>query len=481
MTALADRWTQVGVKFLPFADAASAELPLARLLRLSLFQVSCGMTAVLLTGTLNRVMIVELGIPAGIVALLVALPLLFAPARALIGFRSDHHKSFLGWKRVPYLWFGTLLQFGGLAIMPFAMLIMTGGGQAPAIVGEIACAFAFLLVGAGLHTTQTAGLALATDLAPEDTRPRVVALLYVMLLVGTLLSALLIGQLLIDFSPTRLVGVVQGAAVVTAVLNLVALWKQEPRRPAETRHDREAPRFAEVWQSFTADRATRRMLVAVGLGAAGFAMQDVLLEPYGAEVLGMGVGETTRLTAVWASGTLLSLAISAGMLRRGTDPLRVAAIGLLAGIAAFAAVVVSAPTGLPVLLGLGVAGIGFGGGLFGVGTLTAAMALGRSGQGVGRSGNGAGLALGTFGAVQASAAGVGIILAGFIRDGLSAAAASGSLGPALSERAIPYSVVWHIEIGLLFATLVALGPLVRRSTHSQDGAARPFGLQEFPA
>ncbi len=475
MSAMADRWTRVGVKFLPFADAASAELPLPRLLRLSLFQISCGMAAVLLTGTLNRVMIVELGIPAGIVALMVALPLLFAPVRALIGFRSDNHKSFLGWKRVPYLWFGTLLQFGGLAIMPFAMLVMTGEGQAPAIVGEIACAFAFLLAGAGLHTTQTAGLALATDLAPEDTRPRVVALLYVMLLVGTLLSALAVGQLLVDFSPTRLVGVVQGAAMLTMGLNLIALWKQEPRRPSETLHDREMPRFAEVWQSFTADRGTRRMLVAVGLGAAGFAMQDVLLEPYGAEVLGMGVGETTRLTAVWAAGTLLALAMSAGMLGRGTDPLRVAATGLLAGIAAFASVVISAPTGLALLLGLGVAGIGFGGGLFGVGTLTAAMALGRAG------GKGAGLALGTFGAVQATAAGIGIILSGILRDVLSAAAASGMLGTALSERAIPYSVVWHIEIGLLFATLVALGPLVRRSTHSPDGSARPFGLQEFPA
>ncbi len=479
MSAMADRWTRVGVKFLPFADAASAELPLGRLLRLSLFQVSCGMAAVLLTGTLNRVMIVEMGIPAGVVALMVALPLLFAPARALIGFRSDHHKSFLGWKRVPYLWFGTMLQFGGLAIMPFAMLIMTGGGNAPVVVGEIFCALAFLLVGAGLHTTQTAGLALATDLAPEDTRPRVVALLYVMLLVGTFCSALVVGQLLVDFSPTRLVGVVQGAAVVTIVLNIIALWKQEPRRPSETSHAREVPDFAQVSRLFLSDRSTRRMLVAVGLGAAGFAMQDVLLEPYGAEVLGMGVGETTRLTAIWAAGTLLALALSAGMLGRGTDPLRVAATGLLAGIAAFAAVVISAPTGLPLLLGVGVAGIGFGGGLFGVGTLTAAMAIGRSG---GQGGElGAGLALGAFGAVQATAAGFGIILSGLIRDALSAAASAGSLGPALSEAAIPYSVVWHIEIGLLFATLVALGPLVRRSTHSQDGAARPFGLQEFPA
>ena len=79
-------WNRLGTRFLPFADAATAELPLGRLLRLSLFQVSVGMAAVLLTGTLNRVMIVELGMASWAVAAMVSLPLLFAPLRALIGF-----------------------------------------------------------------------------------------------------------------------------------------------------------------------------------------------------------------------------------------------------------------------------------------------------------------------------------------------------------------------------------------------------------
>ena len=155
---------------------------MARLLRLSLFQVTVGMAAVLLIGTLNRVMIVELAVPSWIVAGMLALPLLFAPLRALIGFRSDHHRSVLGWRRVPFIWFGTMLQFGGFAIMPFALLILSGDTTGPLWVGQAAAALAFLLVGAGLHTVQTVGLALATDLAPERARPRVVALLCAMLL-----------------------------------------------------------------------------------------------------------------------------------------------------------------------------------------------------------------------------------------------------------------------------------------------------------
>jgi len=197
--SLARRWAELGISMLPFADVATKELPLSQLLRLSLFQVSVGMAAVLLTGTLNRVMIAELGMPAALVALMVALPLVFAPLRALIGFKSDTHVSALGWRRVPFIWFGSLMQFGGLAIMPFALLVMSGDSGAPVGLGMAASALAFLLVGAGMHTTQTAGLALATDLATEENRPRVVALLYVMLLVGMLISAIVIGTLLIDF------------------------------------------------------------------------------------------------------------------------------------------------------------------------------------------------------------------------------------------------------------------------------------------
>ena len=98
---IAAAWMRVGAAMLPFADVASADLPLGRLLRLSLFQVSVGMAVVLLIGTLNRVMIVELGVPVRLVAGMIALPLVFAPLRAVIGFKSDTHRSHLGWRRVP--------------------------------------------------------------------------------------------------------------------------------------------------------------------------------------------------------------------------------------------------------------------------------------------------------------------------------------------------------------------------------------------
>src|SRR5271166_5124801 len=123
-------WVSMGTRFLPFADAAAPDLPLSRLLRLSLFQVAVGMALVLLIGTLHRVMIVELHVPASLVGIMISLPLIFAPFRALIGFRSDNHRSALGWKRVPFMYRGTMVQFGGLAIMPFALLVLSGSGHA---------------------------------------------------------------------------------------------------------------------------------------------------------------------------------------------------------------------------------------------------------------------------------------------------------------------------------------------------------------
>ncbi len=465
-------WMRVGTRFLPFADAASDDLPLGRLLRLSLFQVAVGMALVLLNGTLNRLMIVELGVSAWLVSLMVSLPIVFAPLRALVGHRSDTHRSALGWRRVPFIWFGSLLQFGGLAIMPFALIVLSGDSNGSAWIGPASAALAFLLAGAGLHTTQTAGLALATDLAPESTRPRVVALLYVMLLAGTVASALLFGALLADFSQLTLIRVIQGAAVATMLLNGAALWKQERRDPQRTAHDRSRPAFREVWRNFARRGRRGRFLVAVGLGTAGFAMQDILLEPYGGEILELAVGATTALTALLATGALVAFALSARWLTRGVDRCRLAALGALVGIAAFSAVIFAAPLASTALFCVGTTLIGFGGGLFGVATLAAAMGFEPSEK--------TGIAVGAWGAVHATAAGLAIAAGGAIRDAVSALAAAGVLGPAMQEPSVGYAVVYHLEIALLFATLVVIGPLAGSSRVSRPLSTKEFGLADLP-
>jgi MFS transporter, BCD family, chlorophyll transporter len=449
-------WVRLGPRFLPFADAATPDLPLGRLLRLSLFQVSVGMALVLLVGTLNRVMIVELGVSAALVGIMISLPLIFAPFRALIGFRSDTHSSALGWRRVPYMWRGTMVQFGGLALMPFALLVLAGGGEsadAPPWIGQVGAGLAFLLVGAGLHMTQTVGLALATDLAPVEKQPKVVGLMYVMLLVGMVASALIFGALLVDFSPLRLVQVIQGSALATILLNIVALWKQEPRRPnrafAANAAPAARPRFSDAWSQFVQGERAVRRLVAVGLGTMAFGMSDVLLEPYGGQVLGMAVGTTTALTATLAIGGLFGFGLASRVLSRGADPFRMASYGAAVGLPAFAALIASAPLAAPGLFAFGTFLIGFGAGLFGHGTLTATMNLAPKSQ--------AGLALGAWGAVQASAAGVAVAFGSIVYELVAASTFGAQFG-----KATGYAVVYAIEIALLVAALAAMLPLLRR-------------------
>jgi BCD family chlorophyll transporter-like MFS transporter len=464
---------------LPFADAASEGLPLGQLLRLSLFQVSVGMATVLLLGTLNRVMIVELSVPAMLVAAMVALPVLVAPFRALMGFRSDTHRSAIGWRRVPYIWFGSLYQFGGLAFMPFALIVLSGDQTlGPDWAGEALAAAAFVMTGLGLHMTQTAGLALAADQAEPEKRPRVVALLYVMFLAGMAGCALIFGFLLRDFSALRLIQVVQGAAVVTLALNLVALWKQERMAPM-SREERAAPRprFSDALLELAGQGRMLRMIAVIALGTAAFSMQDVLLEPYGGEILGLSVAATTTLTAVWAAGALAGFGLAARRLGGGHDPFRIAAHGLLVGIVAFSAVVFAAPLESAALFFLGACLIGLGSGLFAVSMLTAVIDMPRGGLAD------SGLALGAWGAAQATATGGAIALGGIIRDIFGHYAMAGHFGAGMATPFAGYSFVYHVEIGLLFLTIIAIGPLVRigpARRAAREARGDTFGLSEFP-
>jgi BCD family chlorophyll transporter-like MFS transporter len=464
-------------EWLPFADVASAGLPMSRLLRLSLFKVTMGMTTALMVGTLNRVMIVELGVAAWLVSLMVALPMLVAPFRAVTGYQSDTHRSAFGWRRVPFMWGGTLVQFFGLAVMPFALLVMSGGNAVavPDWFGPAAAAVSFLMVGAGLQTSQTAGLALATDQASEETRPRVVALMYIMLLLGAVGGSLVFSFLLAEFSPQRLVQTVQGFALVVLALNCVALWKQEPRDPvraAAMKKQAPAAPFLTAWRQFITHKRARRFLWATGLGTMAFQMQDIILEPYGGEILHLSVGATSALTALMSGGALVGFVLAGRQLARGVDPMRLAAYGALAGLPAFSAVIFAAPLDAAWLFRSGAWGIGFGGGLFAVGTLSAAMRM--------EEGRYIGMALGAWGAVQAAGAGLSTFFGGGLRDLVSTLANQGALGPALANPVTGYSFVYHLELLLLFLTLVAIGPLVgRRSQPLQP--SRKFGLAEFPS
>jgi BCD family chlorophyll transporter-like MFS transporter len=150
----------------------------------------------------------------------------------------------------------------------------------------------------------------------------------------------------------------------------------------------------------------------------------------------------------------------------------VASLGALTGVFAFAGIIFAPSLGSILLFRVATVCIGFGSGLFAVGMLTSAMELADR--------SASGLALGAWGAVQATAAGVAVALSGGLRDGIGTLARNGKLGFALQQPATGYSFVYHTEILLLFATLVALGPLVRVAGQSALPGTRRFGLVHHP-
>jgi BCD family chlorophyll transporter-like MFS transporter len=252
--------------------------------------------------------------------------------------------------------------------------------------------------------------------------------------------------------------------VVTIALNMLALWHQEGRQRRAKPTGQAEPSFSEAWQRFRhADHALRR-LVGVGLGTMAFGMQDVLLEPYGGQILGLTVGSTTKLTATMAIGGLMGFGLASRILSRGADPFRMASIGAFVGIPAFFAVIVSAPLHLPVLFGMGAWAIGFGSGLFAHGTLTATMNLALKEQ--------VGLALGAWGAVQATCAGASVAIGGILHDIVAAMAARGALPATLTSPAAPYTLVYSLEVLLLLATLFAMTPLIRTEVRMAPIEAR---------
>jgi BCD family chlorophyll transporter-like MFS transporter len=277
--------------------------------------------------------------------------------------------------------------------------------------------------------------------------------------------------LLSEFTPEKLVQVVQGTALVVLLLNGIALWKQEPRNPQRVAALKTQVRrpFKAVWSEFIELPQARRFLWSTFLGTMAFNMQDIILEPYGGEILKLSVGATSALTAMLAAGGLLGFYVAGRKLARGIDPMRLAAYGALAGLPAFSAVIFSAPLEAGWLFRLGALGIGFGAGLFAVGTLFTAMRMEAAYIG---------LALGAWGAVQSAAAGFSMFVGGALRDTFTALSSRGDMGPALTDPSVAYSMVYHIEMLLLFLTLIAVGPLVKRSRSFSPVPPSTLGLTE---
>jgi MFS transporter, BCD family, chlorophyll transporter len=440
-----------------------------RLLRLSLFQFGLGFSVVVFTGTLNRVLITEEGIPATVVGWLLSLSLFVAPIRVLLGSRSDTQKQTQGYRRLPYVWFGSMMVFSGLSAAPFSLMFLSktsavGQDVTPFIIGMAFSTFIFLIYAIGVHIAQTGYLALVTDLIPKNDRHNAVAFLWIALIIGQITSSLVIGWYLTPYTPFKLIQIMQSSSVIFIVLTLIAIYGQDKFGRVGGQEEASLVRVRQVLSS----GRNRLFFLIVFLGTFAINGQDVLLEPYGGQVLGMQVAETTRLSAILGGGMLLAMLLAAVLHRRRIAPLTMGVVACLIATLGFGLILSTTQSPSAGVFSVAAAVIGISGGLFLIATLSIVMSLADTET--------AGLYVGLWGLVQTTATGLGTLIGGLTRD--TAVRASANLVSG-------YSVFYGFELVLTMVTVGLLLLLLRRSAAEPlQTSTRPTsvfaGLSDIP-
>ncbi len=440
-----------------------------RVLRLGLFQFGMGLSLAPITGTLNRVLIDELRIPAAAVGLLIAIHYFVSPVRAVVGFRSDQRRAEGHW-RTPGVVLGAMLTFGGLTCAPFALILLSGDGMLGFPLAMAVCFVIFLVYGVGVNMVETMYLAVVSDITPARERGRVLAVLWTMLVLGTVVGSFVVGSLLVDYSHYRLIQVMQGSALVFVLLTFLAMMRQERLRPdgqVESLYDEVAVRIP-LGQSLRLLARQRMLLALFGvlfLATVAFASHDVLLEPYGGQILGMSVAATTQLTSLWGVAMLAAVAAAGLWLWRGRSAVPLIGLGALVGALGFGVISYASDAALVAPFRLGVALIGMGRGAFIVGSVALVMSLADRSH--------AGLFIGLWGVMQSLAQGIGVIASGLARDAAQHLTGSALLG---------YTAVYAAALGCLLLALLLLLAL-RLDRRISAGAVRsPWAsLQDIPA
>jgi BCD family chlorophyll transporter-like MFS transporter len=281
------------------------ELPLSWLgiIRLGLVQAAIGALVVLATSTMNRVMVVEMAMPAILPGLLVALHYMVQVLRPRLGYSSD-----VGGRRSPWIVGGMGILGAGCVLAAIGVSWM--GEHAAAAIGL--AVLAFTLIGVGVGTCGTTMLVLmATRVAPQR-RAAAAMVTWLLMIVGFIVTSVVAGKMLDPFTPQRLVEVTAAVAAVAFVVTCLAVWGIEPGRRlgAAPPEDAESmPGFIEALRQVWGESHSRRLTVFILVSMVAYSAQDLILEPYAGLIFGMTPGESTRLSGVQNSGVLLGMMI----------------------------------------------------------------------------------------------------------------------------------------------------------------------------
>jgi len=409
-----------------------------KVLQLTLVHVGVSITVVPVTSTLNRVMISDMQMPATLVAFLVALPYLLSPLQVPVGNWADTHPVWNRY-RVPWILVGGLIAALGSYMTAHTAYWM----QANFAPGFAAAVLFFTLWGVGVNVASVSYLSLLTELSTgqeegpgqANWRNRAVSVMWTFMILSTIGISTLLRNMLVDYSPTALFTAFGVVWLISTTLVLLGTLNLEPRFNNERGpvHNN-ATNPVEAMRSLVGNPTAMRFFWYLVLVLISIHAQDVLLEPFGADALGMSVSETSGLTRMWGMGFFVAMLGSIPLVKR-IGKKRSANIGAVVAAIAFSLISITGLLGqIPAFTG-SIFLLGMGGGLMTLSNLSFMLDMTLP--------QAAGLYIGAWGVANFAGQAVGGIVSGILRDVIYAATGDLLLG---------YVAVFAIEVvGLLVA------------------------------
>jgi BCD family chlorophyll transporter-like MFS transporter len=418
-----------------------------QIFRMGLVQMCLGAVVVLTTSTLNRLMVVELALPAVLPGLLVGLHYGIQITRPNWGFLSDTSGNRTRW----IIGGMAVLAAGGwMAALGVVMMeTQFGAGLALSIL-------AYALIGLGAGASGTSLLALLATACAARRRAAAATITWLMMIAGIAITAGTVGAFLDPYSPALLLRIVGIVSLGAVVLTALAIWGIEARTGAQPLKADGPVRFREGLAEIWAEPEARNFTIFVFLSMTAYFMQELILEPYAGLVFGMTPGQSTQLSGAQNGGVflgMLTVGIAATGLRLGSIRHWVVA-GCLGSAMSLGVITALGASGVAAALVPAVVLLGFFNGMFAVAAIGAMMALAGQGRG-----SREGTRMGLWGAAQAMAAGFG---------GLVGAAAVDVMRRVMVADASAFGAVFAFEAALfVLSALLAL----RVIDHGRDRGA----------
>lgn len=373
-----------------------------QIVRVGLVQACLGAVVVLMTATLNRVMVVELGLPASVPGVLVLLHFVVQLwLRPRLGFGADRSG-----RRTLWIVGGVaLLAASGVAASATTLLI-----EQSRPLGLAAAAVAFVLLGAGVSGAGTPLLAILAERVPEQRRSAAAATVWLMMIAGFIVTTVLASKGLAPYSHERLVAVTAAVGVTCVVItSLAVIGLDRGPRPATLTpsavNTATGTSFGEALRGVLREPIARAFAVFIFLSMFAYSAQDLILEPYAGLVYGLSPKESTAISGMHQGGVLIGMLLCATLAMRVGTPRHWASVGCAISAVFFVALALSPLVGSVPLLRVILMGLGVANGAFAIGAISTMMTLTADG-----GDHTSGLRMGIFGAAQAVGTGIGQFL-----------------------------------------------------------------------